>query len=151
MDIFILDPFKQQHFGVSCTESLQQCPTLCNPVNCNTSICPSVHGILQAGILEQIVIPFSRGSSQPRNQTLVPRVLWLLHCRQSQVLLSQIDLDIFSVPYSQCHTYLFPPIQNLHCFLSLFQIIAPSCPNQESMCTPILHFLHFLCTDIKFD
>ena len=31
----------------------------------------SVHGILQAKILEWVAIPFSRGSSQPRDQTLV--------------------------------------------------------------------------------
>ena len=29
----------------------------------------TVHGILQARILEWVVFPFSRGSSQPRNQT----------------------------------------------------------------------------------
>ena len=31
----------------------------------------AVHGILQARILEWIAFPFSRGSSQPRNQTRV--------------------------------------------------------------------------------
>ena len=31
----------------------------------------SVHGILQARILEWVAISFSRGSSQPRNQTWV--------------------------------------------------------------------------------
>ena len=31
----------------------------------------SIHGILQAGILEWIAIPFSRGSSQPRDQTWI--------------------------------------------------------------------------------
>ena len=31
----------------------------------------SVHGILQAIILEWVVIPFSRGSSQPKDQTQV--------------------------------------------------------------------------------
>ena len=31
----------------------------------------SVHGILQARILEWVAIPFSRGSSQPRDQTQV--------------------------------------------------------------------------------
>ena len=31
----------------------------------------SVHGILQAGILEWVAIPFSRGSSQPRDRTQV--------------------------------------------------------------------------------
>ena len=32
----------------------------------------SVHGILQARILEWVAIPFSRGSSWPRDQTQVP-------------------------------------------------------------------------------
>jgi len=31
----------------------------------------SVHGILQARILEWVAIPFSRGSSRPRDQTPV--------------------------------------------------------------------------------
>ena len=31
----------------------------------------SVHGILQAGILEWVAIPFSRGSSRPRDWTQV--------------------------------------------------------------------------------
>ena len=36
-------------------------------------------GILQARILEEVAIPFSRGSSWPRDWTAFP---WLLHCRQ---------------------------------------------------------------------
>ena len=39
----------------------QSCPTLCDP------IVYTVHGILQARILEWIAGPFSRGSSQPRS------------------------------------------------------------------------------------
>jgi len=31
----------------------------------------SVHGISQARVLEWVAIPFSRGSSQPRNQTCI--------------------------------------------------------------------------------
>ena len=41
-------------------KSLQSCLTLCNPVNCSPSG-SSVHGILQARILEWVVIPSSRG------------------------------------------------------------------------------------------
>ena len=41
----------------------QLCPTLCDPVDY------IVHGILQARILEWVTFPFSRGSSQPRDQT----------------------------------------------------------------------------------
>ena len=43
----------------------QLCLTLCDPVDY------TVHGILQARILEWGAIPFSRGSSQPRDQIQV--------------------------------------------------------------------------------
>ena len=39
-----------------------QCVQLCEPVDCSPPG-SSVHGILQARILEWVVIPFSRGSS----------------------------------------------------------------------------------------
>ena len=42
----------------------QLCLTLCNLIY-------TVHGILQARILEWVAFPFSRGSSQPRDQTQV--------------------------------------------------------------------------------
>ena len=45
---------------------VKQCLTLCNPVDCNPPG-SSVHGILQARILESVAILFSRGSSQPRD------------------------------------------------------------------------------------
>ena len=43
----------------------QSCPTLCNSVDY------TVHGILQARILEWVAFPFSSGSSQSRDQTQV--------------------------------------------------------------------------------
>ena len=46
----------------------QLCPTLCHPVDC------TVHGILQARILEWVAFPFSRGSSQPRDRTQVSHI-----------------------------------------------------------------------------
>ena len=53
-----------------CALVTQLCPTLETPW---TVACPgsSVHGILQAIILEWVAIPFSRGSSQPRDWTEV--------------------------------------------------------------------------------
>ena len=53
--------------------SLQLCPTLCNPMDCNLPG-SSVHGILQAKILEWVAMSSSRGSSQPWDQTLVSYV-----------------------------------------------------------------------------
>ena len=45
-------------------------PTLCDPMDCSMPG-SSVHGILQARILELVAMPSSRGSSQPRDQTRV--------------------------------------------------------------------------------
>ena len=49
------------------------CLTLCDPMDCSPPG-SSVHGILQARILEWVVISSSRGSSQPRNWTWVSYV-----------------------------------------------------------------------------
>ena len=49
-------------------QSLQLCLTLCDPMDCSPPG-SSVHGILQARILEWVAISSSRGSSQPRDQT----------------------------------------------------------------------------------
>ena len=48
----------------------QSCLTLCEPMDCSPPG-SSVRGIIQARILEWIVISFSRGSSLTRNWTLV--------------------------------------------------------------------------------
>ena len=48
-------------------KSLQSCPTLCNSMDCSLPG-SSVHGILQAGILEWVAVSSSRGSSQPKDQ-----------------------------------------------------------------------------------
>ena len=39
----------------------------------------SVHGISQEGILEWVAISSSRGSSQPRDQTCVSHIRWILY------------------------------------------------------------------------
>ena len=50
---------------VSEVKVTQLCPTLCNPIDY------TVHEILQARIPEWVAFPFSRESSQPRDQTQV--------------------------------------------------------------------------------
>ena len=47
----------------------QSCPTPCDPVDY------TVHGILQAIILEWVAIPLSKGSSQPRDRTQVSHIV----------------------------------------------------------------------------
>ena len=54
-------------------KSLQLCPTLWDPIDCSPPG-SSVHGILQARILEWVTMPFSRGPSRHRDQTHVSYV-----------------------------------------------------------------------------
>ena len=49
-------------------KAAQSCLTLCDPMDC------TVHGMLQARILEWGDFPFSRGSSQPRDRSQVSHI-----------------------------------------------------------------------------
>ena len=60
-------------------KSLQLCPTLCNPMDCSPPGF-SVHGILQARILEWVAMLSSMAFSQPRDRA---RVLGLQHWQAS--------------------------------------------------------------------
>ena len=51
-------------------KSLQSCPSVCDSMNCSLPD-SSIHGILQARVLEWVAMPSSRRSSQPRNRTCV--------------------------------------------------------------------------------
>ena len=59
---------KTQHAvdGFPMCSVTQSCPTLCNPLDCSQPG-SSVHGILQARILDRVAMPSSRGSSQPKD------------------------------------------------------------------------------------
>ena len=52
----------------------------------------TAHGILQARTLEGVAFPFSRGSSQPRDQTQVSRIAgrffthWAMREAQSEIV-----------------------------------------------------------------
>ena len=54
---------KGGHTGLLKVKVTQSRLTLCNPMDC------TVHGILQARILEWVAYPFSSGSSRPRDRT----------------------------------------------------------------------------------
>ena len=69
------------------------CPTLCDPIHCSPPG-SSVYGILQARILEWVAIPFSWGSSQPRDQTQVSincrRIIYQLSHKESPRILEWV-------------------------------------------------------------
>ena len=59
--------------------SVSHVQLFCNPMDCSLSG-SSVHRISQARILEWVVISFSRGSSQPRDQTHISCIgRWILY------------------------------------------------------------------------
>ena len=59
---------KPHHSLMHVCAHAQLCLTLCNPMDCSPPG-SSVRGISQARILEWVAIPFSRGSSRPRDRT----------------------------------------------------------------------------------
>ena len=68
--LFQVAPASHPDVGLSMRERkkvkvVQLCPTLCDPTDY------MVHRILQARILQWVTFPFSRGSSQPRDQAQV--------------------------------------------------------------------------------
>ena len=57
------------------SEVAQSCPTLCDPMDCSLPG-SSIHGILQARVLDWVAISFSRRSpgDRPRDRTRVSRI-----------------------------------------------------------------------------
>ena len=64
MDKMRHENMSRRHLGRE-VKVAQSCPTLCDPMDY------TVHEILQARILEWVASPFSRGSTQVRDQTCI--------------------------------------------------------------------------------
>ena len=83
--IFITELERESISGRMCVcVCTQLCLTLCYSMDCSLPG-SSAHGIFQAGILEQVTISFSRGSSLPSVQTHISCIScigsWILyHC-----------------------------------------------------------------------
>ena len=89
----------------------QLCPPLCNPMDY------TVHGILQARILEWVAFPFSRGSSQLRDQTQVSRIAggfftsWARReAKAGWIKVKYINWDIYSILFMQIQKH----VHNMH-------------------------------------
>ena len=86
----------------------QSCPALCDPMDCSLPG-SSVHGILQTKILKWVAIPFSRGSSQPRDRTQVSCIaskfftIWATRESESETAPSCPTFCDCSLPSSSIH------------------------------------------------
>ena len=108
-------------------KSLQSCPTLCNPMDCSLPG-SSVHGILQARILEWVAVSSCRRSSQPRDGTCVSYIcigrLVLYHwaTRKAHIIayfvliLTEIDVygivNNLNIPRDKTNSKKFYPCHN---------------------------------------
>ena len=121
----------------------QSCLTLCDPTDCSPPGF-SVHGILQARILEWIAIPFSRGTSQPRDWTLVSCIagrfftvwatgksscyIYFTHYHSNSLILSQRlvpkiyrnPLGLFIIVSALLHFHWLPALPLLSVWLANF-------------------------------
>ena len=98
----------------------------CNPLDCSLPG-SSVHGMSQARILECIAISFSRGSSQPRDQTCVSCIgRWILFTTEplgSPITMAQKSKDpgchhthgFLSQKHWHRHTVQFSSVELLSC------------------------------------
>ena len=106
----------------------QSCPTICDQMDC--SLPGSFgHGIFQERILELVAISYSRGSSRPKDQTLVSCVScigWLIlyHCATQ---LSFIQCLVF------CRRFVFACISSFNLYAAAAKSLQ-SCP---TLCDPM--------------
>ena len=88
------------------------CPTLCNPMDYSPSG-SSVHGILQARILEWVAMPSPRRSARPRGRTCVSYI----SCDGRQVLYHWRHLEL---------TYIFLILQKIETNSIIFVYLSTS-------------------------
>ena len=101
------------------SEVAQPCPTLCNAMDCSLPGF-SVHGILQARILEWVTISFSRGSSLPKDWT------WVSHIGGRCFTTREQQTDVFPsglLAKPLCSRYKGPWVR------SLVRELDPTCHN----------------------
>ena len=125
----------------------QSCPTFCNPMDCSPPG-SRVHGILQARILKWIAIPFSRGSSQPRDWTQVSCIaggfftIW--DTREASVM----PINPFLPQWSKLRfNFCIYSILHIHalllCYLSL-PCICPKLLLSRAISNPLIFKSHWL-------
>ena len=88
--------------------SLQSCLTLCEPMDCSLPG-PSVHRIIQAGILEWVAMPSSRGSSHPRHQTQISYISCIGRC----VFTTSATWEWAAISWLSFNKSSFPPALHL--------------------------------------
>ena len=95
---------------------LQSCPTLCDPMDCSPPY-SSVHGILQARILEWVAMPSSRGIFPTQGSN--PSLLCLLHWQTGSLPPAPPGKPIFFLYYHVHVLYIIYHLQSCYHFIQL--------------------------------
>ena len=109
------------------SEVAQLCPTLCDPMDCSLPGF-SVHGILQARILEWVTISFSRGSSRPRDRTRVSHIVG----RCFTVWATREAYTVCKIPFTQLLC-----AQHWILYMTLRVCCAKSLQSCPTLCNPV--------------
>ena len=120
---------------------IQSCPTLCDPMDCSLPG-SSVHGILQARIIEWATMPSSRGSSQPRDRNQVFHIAgrfftsWVTREAQTVYISSVYIILLLTFCFRLICSYASPtltPQPNDELFEGQQSFLYPStCPNPNT-------------------
>ena len=118
---------KKQTFLKVKVKVAQSCPTLCNPTDY------TVHRIPQARILEWGAVHFSRGSSQPKDQTQVSRIAGRFFTRWATREGKLLDILQFRSVAQSCPTLWSHGLQhaNLPCPSPTPGACSNSCPSSR--------------------
>ena len=120
--------------AAAAAKSLQSCPTLCNPMDCSL-LGSSVHGILQARILEWVTMPF-----------LLHGILWVqgLNLHLLRLLHGQVGSLPLAPPAQTINNVVIvsgeqrrDPAIHIHVSILLQPILPPRLPHnieQSSLC-----------------
>ena len=131
------------HTNSSVGSSLSRVHLSCSDCRDYTPPGSSVHGILQARILERVVISFSRGSSQPRDQTCISCIgKWmdsfpLPPSGKSSSFQSLSHVQLFVTPWTAAQQASLS-ITNSWSSLKLMSIELVMLSNHLILCCPLL-------------
>ena len=146
-----------------CVLAIQSCLSLCNPMDYSPPGY-SVHGILQARILEWAAIPFFRRSSPPRDQTWASGIAGRFFTTWASVVVESLScVRLFATPKTITHQgFLFFTISwSLHKLMSIESVMTfnhlilccplSACPQSllASVCFPMSWLFASVCQSIR--
>ena len=112
------------------SEVTQSCSTLCDPMDYSLPG-SSLHGILQARVLEWVAISSSRGSSWPRDQTHVSSVSCLAGRLFTHRAITETQMSLYSYLLLVPYVFTFPQFAALETNISF----SLSCPISKNRCS----------------